>query len=357
HDHHGGLLIVVLRAHAGAKQSDAAARKDAFFNSRAGRVHRVIDAILALLHLDLGCTTYADHRDAARELGEALLQFLLIVVRGGFLDLRFDLRNTRFDLGLFARAVDNRGVLLLDYHLLGATEHVHSNLVEFDAKILPDRLSASQDSDVFEHGLATIAEARSLHRRNLETAAQLVDDECGKRLALNVLGHDDERLRGLHYGFQQRKQFLQAGKLLLVDQDVGVIHLSAHLFSIGDEVRRDVTAIELHTFTNFEFCLQGFRFFDRDHALVADFLHRIREKLPDLSIAIGGNRADLSDLFVGGDILRVLLQIRNHRFDREVDAAFEIHRVHARGHGLRAFLHDRLGQNRCGCGAVTGEIG
>jgi hypothetical protein len=24
---------------------------------------------------------------------------------------------------------------------------------------------------------------------------------------------------------------------------------------------------------------------------------------------------------------------------------------------LRAFLHDRLRQNRCGCGAVTGEVG
>src|SRR6202035_2409297 len=190
-------------------------------------------------------------------------------------------------------AVDNRSVLLLDHHLLGAPEHVHSDLVELNAKILTDRLTASQDSDVFEHGLATLAEARSLYCHNLEATAQLVDDERGKRLALNILGYDDERFRGLHYGFQKGKQFLKAGKLLLVDQDVGIIHLGAHLFGIGDEVRRDVTAIELHSFDNFEFCLQGFRFFDRDHALVANFLHRIGEKLADLSIAIGGNRADL----------------------------------------------------------------
>src|ERR1019366_2264468 len=135
----------------------------------------------------------------------------------------------------------------------------HSNLVEFDAKILTDHLSASEDSDVFEHRLATIAEARSLHRRNLEASAQLVDDERGKRLALNVLGHNEERLRGLHYCFQQRKQFLQAGKLLLVDQEIGVIHLYSHLFGVGDEVGRDVTSIELHAFDHFEFSLQGFR--------------------------------------------------------------------------------------------------
>ena len=44
-------------------------------------------------------------------------------------------------------------------------------------------------------------------------------------------------------------------------------------------------------------------------------------------------------------------------FNREVDPALEIHRVHTCGNGLRAFLHDRLCQNRCGCGAVTSEVG
>ena len=113
----------------------------------------------------------------------------------------------------------------------------------------------------------------------------------------------------------------------------------------------------MHAFDHFELSLQGLRLFDRDHALVANFLHRIGEELADLDIAIGGNRADVGDLFVRGDLLRVLLQVLDHRFNREVDAALEIHRVHTRGHGLRAFLHDSLRQNRCGCGAVTGEVG
>src|SRR5580698_4485389 len=75
-----------VRTRRGAEQSDAPARQDTFFDSRAGRVHRVINAILALLYLDLGCTTDADHRDTSRELGKAFLQLLLIVVRGGLLD-------------------------------------------------------------------------------------------------------------------------------------------------------------------------------------------------------------------------------------------------------------------------------
>ena len=220
-----------------------------------------------------------------------------------------------------------------------------------------DRLSAGEDRDVFEHRLAAIAEARSLHRRDLEAAAQLVDDERCERLALDVLGDDDERLRGLHDRFEQRQQFLQARELLLVDQDIGVIHLDAHLVGVGDEVGRDVAAVELHAFDHFELGLQGLRLFDRDHALVADLLHRVGEELADFGIAVGGNRADLRDLLVGGDLLRVLLQVLDHRLDREVDAALEIHRVHAGGDRLGAFLDDRLGENRCGRGAVTGEVG
>ena len=117
----------LLERFGGAQQGDAAARQDAFLDRGAGRVHRVVDAILALLHLDLGRAADADHRDAARELGQTLLQLLTVVVRGGLLDLRLDLRHARLDVGLLAGAVDDRGVLLVDHHLLGAAEHVDAS--------------------------------------------------------------------------------------------------------------------------------------------------------------------------------------------------------------------------------------
>ena len=44
-------------------------------------------------------------------------------------------------------------------------------------------------------------------------------------------------------------------------------------------------------------------------------------------------------------------------FDREVDAALEVHRVHAGGNRLGAFLHDRLGEHGGGGGAVAGDVG
>ena len=73
--------------------------------------------------------------------------------------------------------------------------------------------------------------------------------------------------------------------------------------------------------------------------------------------ALGGNSANLSDFFVRGDLLRILLQVFNHRFDRKIDAALEIHWVHTGGYRLGTFPYDRVRKNRGGRGAVTGEVG
>ena len=65
---------------------------------RPSGMHRVIDAVLALLHLDLRRAADPDHRHPAGELGQPLLQLLAIVVRGGLLDLRLDLTDPALDL-------------------------------------------------------------------------------------------------------------------------------------------------------------------------------------------------------------------------------------------------------------------
>src|SRR6516165_3365958 len=362
HDLDARLLVVVLGADAlemlgGTEQGDAAARHNAFLDCRAGCVHRVINAILALLHLDLGRATDADHRDAARELGQTLLQFLAVVIRGGLLDLRLDLSHARLDVGLLAGTVDDRGVLLVDHHLLGAAEHVERHVLQLDAEIFRDRLAAGQDCDVLQHGLAAIAEARRLDGGNLQSATQAVDHEGSERFAFDVFGHDDQRLAALHYGFEQRQQLIQRGELLLVDQDVGVFHFSAHLVGIGHEVGRDVAAVELHALDHVELGLQRLRFLDGDDALVADLLHGVGEELADFGVAVGRDGADLGDLLVRGDLLGVLLEVRDHGFDREVDTALQIHRVHAGGNRLGAFTNDGGGQHGRGGGAVAGRIG
>src|SRR5690349_16446710 len=112
------LLERLLRA----DQRNAAARHHAFFNGGTGRVQRVFDAGLLLFHFDLGGSANLDHGDTAGELGNTLLELLLVVVRRGFFSLLTDRLDARLDISGLAGAVDDRGVFLLDDNLLGVAE-------------------------------------------------------------------------------------------------------------------------------------------------------------------------------------------------------------------------------------------
>ena len=78
--------------------------------------------------------------------------------------------------------------------------------------------------------------------------------------------------------------------------------------------------------------------------------------LPIDSSALAEIGADLGDFLAGGGGLGDLLQLRDHAFHGLVDAALQVHRVHAGGDELHAFLHDGLGQHGGGRGAVTGHV-
>src|SRR6185369_2633984 len=329
---------------------------DAFLDRGAGGVERVLDAVLLFLDLNLGSAADADHRNAAGELGQTFLQLLLVVVRGGLLDLRLDLLHARLDLVLLAGTLDDGGLLFLDDHLLGAAEHGRSHVLELDAEVFRDELTAGEDRDVLEHRLAAIAEARSFHGRDLEAAAQLVDDQRGDGFAFDVFSDDDQRLARLHHSFQHWQHRLQAGQLLFVQEDVGILELGQHLLGVSHEVRRDVAAIELHALDDLDVGLERLGFLDRDDAFVADLLHRLRDHLADGGVAIRRDGADLRDFRRRADFLGALLDVLDHRGDRDVDAALEIHRIHAGGDRLGAFPHDGLRQHGGGGGAVAGQI-
>src|ERR1700730_2562644 len=179
-----GLLIGVFDLQVfegldGTQQSDATARQHAFLDGGAGGVEGVVDEVLLFLHFDFGGAADADHRDPAGELGKTLLKLFTVIVRGGVFDLRLDLADPRLDVLLFAGAVDDRGRFLVDANPLGAAEHLQGYVFEFDAEFFRYQLSGGEDRDIFEHGLAAVAEARCLDGRDLQSAAQLVDHQRG----------------------------------------------------------------------------------------------------------------------------------------------------------------------------------
>ena len=97
-------------------------------------------------------------------------------------------------------------------------------------------MAVGQHGNVFQHGLAAIAEPRGFDRGDLQSAAQLVDDERRQRFALHILRDDQQRPAALHHGFQNWEHRLQIAKLLFVQENVGVFQFGAHLVGIGDEI-------------------------------------------------------------------------------------------------------------------------
>src|SRR4029078_12056722 len=86
-------------------------------------------------------------------------------------------------------------------------------------------LAAREDGDVLQHSLAAVTEARRLDGDGLEGAAQLVDDDGGERLALDILGHDEQRPAGLDDLLQDGQEVLDRTDLLVGDEDEqGVWH-------------------------------------------------------------------------------------------------------------------------------------
>ena len=256
-----------------------------------------------------------------------------------------------------AVAVDDRGVFLLHDDLLGLAQVGERRLLEREADFLGDHGAARQDRDVLQHGLAAVAEARRLDARNLDDAADGVDDERRQRLALDVLGDDQQRPAGLRDALEQRQHLAHVRDLLVVQQDVRILELGRLVLLVVDEVRREVAAVELHALDDVELVLETRAFLDGDHAFLADLLHRLGDGLADRLVGVRRDRADLGDRLLVLAGLRELLQLVGHRFDGLVDAALDVHRVRAGGDRLQAFADDRLREHGRGRGAVTGLVG
>src|SRR6266566_4078253 len=362
HDLTADLLVFIAPLHLvehalAPQQRHTTARDDALLDRGARGVQCIFHACLLLFHLGLGGRTHVDHGNAARELREPLLQLLLVVIGRGLLDRRLDFLDAALDRLGFALSADDRRVVLVDHDPLRLAEIVERRVLELQAHLLRDHLRrASEHRDVGQHLLAAVAEARRLHGTHLQRAAQLVDHQGRQRLTLHVLRDDEQRPTGLCHLLEDGEQVLHGRDLLVVDQDVGVLEDRLHLLGIGDEIGRQVAAIELHPLDRLERGLEALRLLDRDHAILADLLHRLGDQVADLLVVVRGDGADLSDLLPASGGHRDLLQLLDHHLHRPVDPALQRHGVRAGRDRLQPFAEDGLGEHRRRRRAVAGEV-
>ncbi len=223
------------------------------------------------------------------------------------------------------------------------------------ADLFADDLATGEDRNVLQHRLAAVTEARGLDGDGLEGAADLVDDQGGQRLALDVLGDDQQRLAGLDDLLQQRKQILDRRHLRRDEQDVRILEDRFLTLGVGDEVTRDVALVEAHTLGQLELQAEGVRLLDGDDTLVADLVHGLGDQLADLGVA-GRDRGGGSDLLLGLDLFGRLEQRLGDLLDGLLDAALQTERVGACRDVAQTLANERLGQHGGGGGAVARDV-
>src|SRR5438094_6392311 len=182
HDLHADFLVGLKVLHVierflRAQECNTAAWDDAFFNRRTRGVQRIFDASFLLFHLGLGRSADVDDRNTAGEFRQALLQFLAIVIAGRLFNLTTDLCDAALDIGFFAFPFNNRGVFLVDGDTLGSAHVIELDVLKLDTEVFADQSAAGEHRYVFQHRLATIAEARGFDRADLQRAAQFVYDQ------------------------------------------------------------------------------------------------------------------------------------------------------------------------------------
>src|SRR3990172_7000551 len=296
-----------------------------------------------------------DDGHAPGELGQALLELLLVVVRGGLLDLRLDLRHARLDGVRAAGALHDGRVVLRGDEAASLTEVLGQDAVELAADLLADDIRAGEDGDVAQHLLAPIAKARGLDGQDREGTAELVHDQGGERLTVDVLGDDEDRATELDRFLQRRQELLDARDLLVRDEHGRVLEHGFHAVGVGHEVGRDVAAVELHALRVFLVEADRLAFLDGDDAVLADLAHDLGDQLTDLGVggADGGH---------GGDVLAVLdrsgvlLEPGHDGLDALLETALDDHRVGAGGNVLEALGDDGLAEHDRGGGAVAGDV-
>ncbi len=147
-----------------------------------------------------------------------------------------------------ACTVNDSAVVLVHGHTLGAAQVLQGSRLEVHAYFFRNDSTASEDSDVLQHSLATITEARGLTGSNFYDTAHVIHYQGGQRFTFNIFSDDDQWLGRLGNLLQKGQKLADVRDFLVNQQDEWRFGFNAHAVLIIDEVRRQVAAVELHSF-------------------------------------------------------------------------------------------------------------
>ena len=285
------------------------------------------------------------------------MQFLTIVVGSCRFDLSLDLSHTSGDRLFAAHAVYDSRILFVYGYFFGTAQHFDGGRFQFQTFLFRDDYTTGQHGDIFEHLFTTVAKTGSFYGTYFQRSTQAVYYQRCQSFAIDIFGDDKQRTTGLSRSFENRKHIFQYRYFLVVDQDVRCIHFALHLLGIGYEVRRDIAAVELHTFYDIDSRVGTFGFFDGDNTLFFHFLHSLGDELADFAVVVSRDTGNRFDFF---EVVAYFLSLGFNAFDYFghgfVDTAFQIHRICAGSYVFQTYVYNRLCQyGSCGR-TVTGIV-
>jgi hypothetical protein len=234
---------------------------------RLRRADRVFEGLPAALQLRLRRRADADDRDAAGELPETLLQLLAVVVALRLVHRTAEVLHAVCDRLLLALAADDRRGLAPDDDAPRPPKIGEREVLELHAELLGHDAPAGEDGEVLEQLLPPLAESGRLHGSAGQRAADLVHDERRERLALHVLGDDEERPPRLHDLLEDGEEVLHGSDAPVGEQQERVLHHALHPVRVRHEVGGQVPTVELHPLDHLQLRLRPLRLLDRDDAL------------------------------------------------------------------------------------------
>ncbi len=147
----------------------------------------------------------------------------------------------------------------------------------------------------------------------------------------------------------------EVGDFLAVDQDQRVAELGGQRRLVGDEIARDIAAVEPHAADRLELVLDRLAGLDDNFAMFAGRRHGIGDQRAEVGIAVGGDGRDLGDLLGLVNRHGRGADMRDHGVDGDIDTAPHADRPELGGHRTDAAAQDGIGQHRCRGRAVAGR--
>src|SRR5690606_5671150 len=128
---------------------------------------------------------------------------------------------------------------------------------------------------------SSIAKPWSFNSTGFEGFTKVVYNESSKRFTFDVFSNDQKRTARLGYFFEHWDHVFEVRDLLLIHKNESVFQRSFHSFRIGNEIRREIPTIELHTLNYFKSSFHGFCFFNRNDAFFAHSVHCLSNDVTD----------------------------------------------------------------------------